>query len=231
MKQHRSWMLFGAGLILAASSFFLWTACGSSSGNANVRLVNALPTQTDLDFLVDSKSVATSIAYGTASSYVGVSSGSRHLQGQVTGSTTIVADTTTTVNSSTYTSLVSFLDATNSNNLLVLTDNNAAPPSGDFNLRVINVCSGLGTQDVYVVASGTDLNSVSPTFSSLAVGGVSSYTSQAAGTWDVVFTSPSFKVPNQDSGALVFTSGQVRTLLLLNVPSGGFETTLLTDSH
>jgi hypothetical protein len=231
--RHRNWMFFGATLLVVATAL-LWTACGSSS-KTSARLVNALPTLgsgSGLDFLVDGASVATGVAYGTASTYASVSSGSRHLQAQVTGTTTIVADVTPSIDSGTFTTMVSFLDSTNANNVLVLTDNNGTPPSGDFNLRIINLCPGVGAEDVYIVTPGTSPNSTTPTFTNLAVGGASNYSSNAAGNWEVIFTTPSQPTfVNASSGSLSFSTGQVRTLLLLNNPGGGVETTLLTDSH
>src|SRR5215468_6403106 len=69
---------------------FLTTACGSS--NANVRLLNAIVSQSSLDLLVDGKTVSTNVAYGSGSSYVSTSSGSHHLQAEASGTSTIVAD-------------------------------------------------------------------------------------------------------------------------------------------
>jgi hypothetical protein len=225
-------MFFGATLLFVATAL-LWTACSSSS-STSARLVHALPTVsgTTLDFLVDGSSVATGITYGTASNYVKVSSGSRHLQAELSNSTTIVADVTPSISSGSFTTMISFLDSTNASNVLVLTDNNSAPPSGDFNLRVINLCPAVGAQDVYIVPPGTSPSSTTATFTNLAVGGASSYSSNAAGDWEVIFTVPGqpFNIGG-DSGTLSFSSGQVRTLLFLNNPGGGVETQLLTDAH
>ena len=57
-------------------------------------------------------------------------------------------------------------------------------------LRIINASPGLGRADVYIVAPGTDLTTVSPTISSLAFEVASSYQLLAAGTYEVFFTLP-----------------------------------------
>ena len=44
---------------------------------------------------------------------------------------------------------------------MVLADDNSAPASGDFKLRIVNAAPGLGPAGVYIVAAGTDLNTVS----------------------------------------------------------------------
>jgi hypothetical protein len=81
------------------------------------------------------------------------------------------------------------------------------------------------------VTDGTDISSVNPTFSSLQFGTASSYSTLAAANYRVFFTPPGQKFVNLDSGTLTFTAGQIRTLLALNNPVGGFESTVLTDAN
>ena len=45
--------------LLSFTEIVLATGCGSSSSNANIRLVNALSTQSSLDMLIDSASTTT----------------------------------------------------------------------------------------------------------------------------------------------------------------------------
>ena len=59
------------------------TGCGSST--AHLRILNGIPIQSDIDMLIDSKDVAPAIPYGSASGYLSVGSGSRHLQIEATG--------------------------------------------------------------------------------------------------------------------------------------------------
>jgi len=63
----RKWVLFCAALGLMALASFT-TGCGSSSSNAKIRLVNAIPDEGSLDLLIDTKSAATGVGYGAASS-------------------------------------------------------------------------------------------------------------------------------------------------------------------
>ncbi len=224
----RTWVLFCAflGLIALAS---LTVGCGSSS-NAKIRLVNATPDENSLDLLVDTKSAAAGVGYGAASSYVGVQTGSREFQIEPSGTTTILVDRTDTVNSGNSLTLVSLNFSYNTTSLL-LTDDNSAPSTGDFKLRIINASPGMGAADVYAVTSDTDINSVNPTFSSLAFGSTSTYLTLPAGTYRIVFTVPGSKFVNLDSGSLDFTTGQVRTALALNNPAGAFMSTVLTDAN
>jgi hypothetical protein len=225
--RRRSWGLFCAAISLSALAFFT-TGCGSSSSGTRIRMVNAMPDEGSLDLLIDTKSAVTSVGYGAASSYISVSSGSRQLQVEATGTTTILIDRTDSISSGKSYSLASLNFSFNPSSIL-LTDDTTSPASGNFRLRVVNASPGMGPQDVYVVTDGTDITSVSPTFSGMGFGDSSSYTELTAGDYRVIFTVPNQKFSNLDSGKLTFASGQVRTVLGLNNPSGGFESTLLTD--
>ena len=214
------------GLIVLAS---FTIGCGSSS-NARIRLVNATPDESGLDLLVDTKSVASGVGYGSASAYTSVGSGSRQLQVEPTGSTTVLIDRTDSVSSGANLSLVSLNFSFNISSIL-LTDDNSAPTSGNFKLRIFNASPGMGPQDVYLVTFGTDINSVDPTFSSLGFGSAAAYSTLAAGDYEVFFTPPGQKFINLDSGKLTFSAGQIRTLLALNNPAGAFMSTLLADAN
>jgi hypothetical protein len=211
--QIRPWALFAAGLALFAILVFA-PGCGSS-GKANIRFVNATPDEASFDFLINGSDQATGISYGTSSGYKSVGSGSEHLQVEPTGTTAIIIDTTTNANARAYLSLFS-LNYSYAISNVVLTDDNSAPASGNFKLRVVNASPGLGTQDVYIEPAGTDISTVSPTVSSLGFGHASGYSSLAAGNYEVFFTPPRQKFVNVDSGSIAFGAGQIRTGLALN---------------
>lgn len=210
--------LFTLGTILVASG------CGSSS--AHVRLVNAFPAESSLDMLIDGTNVASGVTYGAASGYVSVSSGSRHLQVEPTNVSSPVVDQTLTASSSSTITILS-----TSSGASILTDNNSAPSSGSVNIRVVNASSSLGTADIYVVAANTDISTVSPTSSNVGFGSASGYSTQTAGSYQVIFTQPGQKFPVISTSPLSFTSGQVRTVLGLNGLTGGFTTSVLADAN
>lgn len=222
--QIRRWVVFASGLLLAAV-LALAPGCGSSS-HANLRFVNVTPDESSLDFLINGNNQG-SVSYGTTSGYKTVGSGSEHLQVEPTGTTTAIIDTTTTAASGAYISLFS-LNYSFAISKIILTDDNSAPSSGDFKLRIVNASPGLGTQDVYIVPAGTDITMVAPTYSSLVFGAASGYSSLAAGNYEIFFTGPGQKFANVDSGATAFSAGQIRTGLTLNT-SSTFGWTMLSD--
>lgn len=208
-------LLVSFGVFLA---IFLTSGCGSSS--ANIRLIDALPTQSNLDLLVDGKSVATSVGYGAASSYISVSSGSRHIQAEGSGTTNVVLDLSQSLGSNSYSTALAA--ATGS---IVLTDSHTAPSSGNFSIRAVNASGNLQSADVYILPSGTDINSVTPTYSGLTLQSNPTYTNLTPGTYQVVFTLPGQKVAVTSTSSLAFTSGQVRTVIGLDGFGGAAPTT------
>lgn len=210
--------------LLIFAVIFPATGCGSS-GNTNIRLVNALSSQSNLDLLVDSKSTANSVGYGAASGYSSITSGSHDVQAEASGTTNIVSDQTASLAANTYNTVLVTSGATQ-----VLTDTHTAPSSGNISIRVVNGSSILGTVDVYVVSSGTNIATVNPTFSGLAFPSASAYTSLAPGSYQVIFTPAGQKFAELSSSSLSFSSGQVRTVLGLDIfGGGGVSTSVLSD--
>ena len=226
--RYQKWIILGAGVVLLACALFA-VGCGSSS-NAKVRLVNGSLDENSLDLLVDSSSKATGVGYGAASSYVSVSSGSHNLQAEATGQTTPIATATASVSSGSSYTFMTLNCSSCGTAPVVFTDNNATPSAGNFNLRIINASPGLLTQDVYVVTPGTDITTVSATYSGLAFGSASpTYSSLAAGTWEVDFTSPNQKFVNLGPINVTASALAVRTLVALNAQAGGYEAPVLSD--
>jgi len=222
--QIRRWPLFAFSSALAVVMVFV-PGCGSSS-KANVRFVNVTPDQSSLDFLINGNNQG-SVSYGTTSGYKSVGSGSVHLQVEPTGTTSAIIDRTTTASSGAYLSLFS-LNYSFAISSVVLTDDNSAPSSGNFKLRIVNASPGLGAQDVYVEPAGTDITTVSPTYSSVGFGAASGYSSLAAGNYEVSFTGPGQKFVNVDGGSISFSAGQIRTGVVLNTEET-YGWTILSD--
>ena len=202
---------------------FLTTACGSS--NANIRLLNAMLSQNSLDLLVDGKTVASSVAYGSGSSYAATSSGSHHLQAEASGTTTIVADFgTQNIGSNSYVTA-----AATDSGPAVFTDDHTAPATGDVKIRVINASALLsGGTDVYLVTAGTGITG-SPTFAGLAYPTASTYDSVSAGSYQAIFTLPGQGFAEYITPGQSFSAGQNRTIAIMNGQSGGFAFTVLSD--
>lgn len=209
-------------------AILLVAGCGGGGGQTRFRLMNAVPDESSLEVLVDSNTVSSNLAYGTSIGYQSIKSGSHQITIEPAGSSTALLTQSVSVGSGSDTTIISSNYSSNIANL-VLTDNNAAPASGDFKIRVVNAAPGLGPADVYIVAPATDLNTVSPNLSNVPFGSASSYQSLAAGSYEVVLTPVGQKFTAVDTGSIAFTAGQVRTFVGLNSQSGGFSYTMLQD--
>jgi hypothetical protein len=217
----------GVGLFTVAVTF-VTISCGGGGDGAKLRVVNASPNESGLTVLVDTKTVATSVAYGSDTGYLSIDTGSRDVQIEGTGSANVLIDQTITANSKSQTTLLATNVASNISGV-VLTDNNTAPASGNINLRIVNAAPSLGSVDVYVVAPGADLVASTPVVRSLAFDAATSYQTLTAGAYEVVLTVPGSTFALVDTGSVTYSAGQNRTIVTLNGVDGGFTTDTLAD--
>ena len=213
--------------ILGLGTMLLIGGCGGG-GSTRLRLMNAVPDESSLEVLVDSKSVSSNLAYGTSTGYLSEKSGSHQVGIEPSGSSTTLLQQSISFASGTDTTVISYGFSTQVANL-VLTDDNSAPASGDFKIRVINVSPNLGPADVYIVTPGTPLSTVSPTISNLGYGATAPYQSLSAANYEIELTSVGQKFAAVDTGTLTFSGGQVWTFVGLNSAQGGFTYTKLED--
>jgi hypothetical protein len=200
-------------VLLLSLAVLLSSSCGGSS-NTRLRFANMTPDEPSLDLLVDSSKV-NSANFGTASGYLSVTSGSRNLQIEPSGTTTVLINQTSSFTSGTDSTIFT-LNFASSISPIILADDNSAPSSGNVKIRIVNGSPVLGTGDVYVVPSGTDINTVSPTVTNLAFGAASTYLSITAGAYEILFTYPGQKNAYIDTGVLSLSAGQIRTVVGLN---------------
>jgi hypothetical protein len=216
-------VLLLTGAVLASS------ACGGSGDKTQLRAMDATPQESEIDVSFDSNSLASNVAYGTASDYSSVGSGSHILEIYPPGVATPYIDETISLTSGDKYTVLS-ANVLSSANALLLIDDNSTPASNTAELRVVNASPALGTVDVYIVSPGTNLSTVSPTISGLAFEAVSTYQSLTAKTaYEVYFTLANQKTAQIDSGPVTYTNGEVRTMVALNGEAGGYSLAVLKD--
>src|SRR6266849_450465 len=208
-------------LALAALSFFA-ASCGSGS-QSQIRVVNAIPdvpNNTPLDLDVNGTKVITALAFPNfqpSSGYTKVASGSVTIAALDTGTTTQVLSSTGPLSGSTqYTVVLAGFIANPS--AVQITDNNAAPTSGNIEFRVIHASpSGTTPLDVYIVPPATDITNVTPQISGLSNNTqASAYVTVAFATngYSVILTASGNKTPlfNPPYG-IAPPTGSIRTLV------------------
>jgi hypothetical protein len=223
-------------LALAALSFF-FTGCGSNSAQA--RFVNAVPDVGTLDIDVNGTKEFPTVPFATASAstYVGVPSGSDTIEAFPTGGTTqaFPNQTLSLASGSLYTLVATgFVNGTV--NILNPVDNNTSPADASVSFRIINASpSGPnGTDvpvDIYIlpnlVTCTLGSTGCTPAVSGLAYQSTSAYANQSfnsSGLGYTMFvttagsTTPVFNVGLTAGSSSV---GTICTLVLTDISGGG----------
>ena len=222
--------LVGAALLL--------NACGN--GHAQTRFVAAAPKVTSADFLVDGAISASNVAFGSVNGgYLSVTAGNRTIEVRQTSTTTdlVNASNVDFINRDQYTVFITGLTSADET-INQVPDDNRSPTAGNIKLRFFHASPSFFPSpppnsvpariDVYVVAPGTDITNLSPNISSLAYQQASQYLNIAAASYDIIVTQAGSKAKEIDEPSFVFTAGQIRTLVMLDVSGGGtFSTKLL----
>jgi Domain of unknown function (DUF4397) len=224
-----------AAALICLGSVFLTVGCGSSSARYRyIQAATAVPTNVDLQ--VDGKTVQTAVGYGQPATYHSSSSGSRKFVIFPTGTTTnpyisasvsLGSHDTTVISEGPFASIA----------LAPYTDDNTAPTTGNVKVRIIQASPTAAAPpqgiDVYVVPTGQGIGGVNPQFTNLAYPNASpTYLSLAAGSYDVIMTvTGTQNILNSLTGTYTLTSGQIRTIVVLDASFGGgpYQQLLLND--
>jgi len=207
--------------------------CGSgssSSGTAQLRVLAVAAGSPSVNILVDGSAAASNIGYGSATAYLTVKSGSRHVQAvPVGGGSPIVDQTLSLAASGNQTLLIT--GASSSIHTVVLTDGGTTATTGDGHVRVVNASNTMGASDAYIVAAGTSIVGVTPITASLAFDTDTGYQLVALGNYEVFLTKPGTATVNLATGPLSLTSGTNtnQTVVVFDAVAGGFTYILFTD--
>jgi len=219
----------GMALLCLGATFL---SVGCSSGKSRYRFVQAATgVPTNIDLFVDGKSVQTGIGFGQTATYRSTSSGSRKFELFAAGtSTNPYINASVSLGSGDTTVIAEGTLSTIS--LAPYTDNNTAPTTGNIKLRVINAAptvapTGQGV-DVYVVPTGQGIAGVNPQFN-VAYPNAGNYLSLSAATYDVIMTVQGTQnIVSNLTTTIPLTSGQIRTVVVLDAQNGGGPYGLLT---
>ena len=224
--------LFSLAAALLLVGFTL-TTTGCGSGSTQIRFVHAADFQGNVDIVIDSKTVSTNVAYAASTSYMKVSSGSRTIEIRPTGTTSDLVNTKVTLAGGSNSTAVFELIGGGAS-LVVYTDDNSAPPSGQIKLRAIHAAQFPGNLDFYVIAPGAGISGASPTIANVTYSSATSYLTKPAGSYQIIATPAGnqsfFFLDTGASTPLNLTSGQIRTIVALD-PLNAPSFIMLSDLH
>jgi hypothetical protein len=204
-------------------------ACGHSGnggGNTNLRVVNAIPDVPSVSVTVGTpggtnpQTVVSNLPFQGLTQYIGVQSGNQEFKVSANGGASNAIDTILGISSGANYTYVLYNPVASATGLLISDSSFATPASGTFGFRVINAATGVGLVDVYLTPPGTDINSTSPTVSSVAPGGVSPVLSPNAATLELRVTAAGTKQIIFDTAAQNFANGSNYQIVVYTVGSG-----------
>jgi len=206
--------------------------CGSSSSSSNagqVRVLEAAVGAPPVNILVDGAIVASNLGYGSATAYLTVKSGSRHVQAVPVGGGSPVFDQSVSISSSGHQTLL-LTGSFSSIQEAMLTDGGTTATTSDGHVRVFNASNTMGPSDAYIVPAGTSIIGVQPVTASLAFDADTGYQLIPTGNYEVFLTVPGTANVNLGTGPLNIAAGTNanQTVVAFDATAGGFAYILFT---
>ena len=203
----------GRAVVALALVAVLMTGCGNSGSffgtlPARIRVFNALVDGGPVNLTVFTEAIVTGLPFEGITTYQNVDAGQREVKVSIAGGTSTIYDQTTLIiDDASYTYIVSGTTAAPLVQVLVDQVVQDQPPAaGTFRLRIDNAAITSPTFDVYVTQPGELLANMSPSFSGIAYGTTSTFTTFNAATLQVRITLPGSKQVIYDAGPSSSTS-------------------------
>ena len=212
-------------------------ACGGSSDDGYVRLVNATSDYSTISLYESDNAVGAAVASDTVGSYAGVGADTYEFDLRTAGSSSTAASTSQAVAKGDHFTLVAYVDA-GTLKTATLDDDEDTPSSGYASLRIFNAAPAVAAGvDVYVTATAcaslTGADTPTATDVTGVQGGYTSVVAASAGSsWHVCVTGTGDRTDLRlDIPALTLTSQQVATLILTKTGGGVLMNGLLLDQQ
>jgi Domain of unknown function (DUF4397) len=207
-----------AGILsLAAIALCGCESVAGSTPQTLVRVIDASANASGVDVYDGSTALQYNVGEATITGYAYVGPGnatlSIHPAGKSTVSSQIAADLAASQQYSVY-----LTDSGTGYAATLLTDQNTPAPSGNISVRFLDQASAAGPVDVYFIPDGTKLTAAKPVLTAFAPASASTYLSIPVGTWDLVVVPTGVTALKSAyvSTPTVYTSGQVRTMLIVD---------------
>jgi hypothetical protein len=223
----------------------LVSACGGGSDdlgkelgltNPEVHFVHAVPSGPNVDFYVNGKVLQSNLAYKTSTNFANIDTGQQNFSYTANGQTTTLASDTSISNAAKgheYT-VIALPDAGFLPSIAVIDDPfDKGLLSSSARVRGFNASANAQNLDLYLVAPGTDINTVSPTMPSLAFKNAVPATTQdstyvSGGTYQLVATAAGSKTPVFKSASFDLTNNA--DWLITTLPSGNALSQVIPES-
>lgn len=233
MRMIASRLLAGASAVCLAA---VLGGCGGggsdSSGSATLRVVNASPSYSTLDFYVDDSVLLSGVASGTASGYASVDAGTA-LATSFTraGSATPLTETDRTLSGDTPYTVIAY-GWEGALRTFQVAETESAPDSGKAKIRTINLAPDAGALDVYVTGVTDALSDVSPVNAGVSGGSLSSFSTLTQGTYRIRVTAAGDKSDVRlDMPSVTLASGEIASLVIEPTSGGVLVNALVLEQQ
>lgn len=187
---------------------------GSSSGSAQLRLLNASVGYASLDLQVNSVVQNSAVTYGSAGSYVAVSSDAITTAVASTGTTASLSSASRTLSDGVSYTQVAY-GWPGSVKTALIQENVAAPASAQTSLTVLNLAPDAGNVDVYLSGSNDPITAASLVASNVSPGSGTAYNTVGAGTYRLRVTGTGDSADLRlDVQGVTLNGGKVETLIV-----------------
>ena len=207
---------------LAVTTALFLSGCNNDSNDAQVRVLNVSQGYSSLDVYAGSTKEKSAVTSGTTSSYFGLAANTYTLKFTVNGVTTALASSSVAFTAKTHETFVAYGD-TGSFATLEIGEDMSAPSSGIASIELVNAAPDAGSVDVYFTDSTTSLDDVSPTFSAVAGGSISSvgFVNLTSGTYRMRVTGAGSKTDIRlDVASVTLSSASVSSVIVSDTSGG-----------
>jgi hypothetical protein len=212
-------------------------ACGGSSDEGHVRLVDASTDYGTISLYESGNELGSAVAADTVGGYAGVSAGTYEFDLRTAGSSSTAASISQAVATGDHFTLVGYVDA-GTLKVATLTDDEDKPSSGYASLRIFNAAPAVAASvDVYVTATAcVSLTSADAPVAAAVTGlqdGYAAVVATSSGSaWHVCVTGTGDRADLRlDIPALTLASRQVATLILTKTSGGVLMNGLLLNQQ
>jgi hypothetical protein len=212
--------------LVAVSGCKVDNALGPSNNQAVVQFINAANSYATADLFVDGVDALSGLPYGQGSSvYVSAPTTPRSFAIRSAPDTTTLASSQFVVATNETYAFILTQHASGAG-LIVLPDTVSPPPVNSIGLRMVNAAPAAGVVDVYITgADSTTLTT--PVATNIPFEGVMKYQFLGVGPAHMVITTAGTKTVLLDVNATSLTTGQVRTVVVIDTDGGGLPLTWL----
>lgn len=214
------WWSGSAALALCVAMLAGCGGSSSSSGTAQLRLLNASVGYPSLAMSVNGTVVGGPVAYGAAGSYAGVTTDAITTSVSVPPSGVALSSASRTLSDGVHYTMVAY-GWQGAMKTALIQENVAAPASGYASLSVLNLAPDAGNVDVYLSGATDPIESAQLIASNVAGGSGTSSNQAGAGTYRLRVTGYGDNTDLRlDVQGVVLTNGQVATLILTSTTGG-----------